>query len=220
MNTDLNMRAPGAWVLCEDERLWRFFEIELLHLGVEVDVNPSADRAPCLVVADTDAHPVGDLLSIMRPFDCPLLAFGYRPAEIPEERGFYLRRPFPLATLEAALRRLSATWMTTAPPLAHRQTVRDLQTPSRPYAAVRLDDASTTVRVGDFSVSLSPAEWVILRRLCDDRGEAVSREELATLLGGGGNSVEVYICHLRRKLEKPLGRRLISTVRGKGYRFD
>ena len=48
----------------------------------------------------------------------------------------------------------------------------------------------------------------------------VPRAELATLLGGGGNSVEVYVCKLRAKIEKPLGRRMIHTVRGKGYRLE
>ena len=48
----------------------------------------------------------------------------------------------------------------------------------------------------------------------------MTREELAALLGGGGHSVEVYVCKLRTKLEKPLGRRLIHTVRGVGYRMD
>jgi len=67
---------------------------------------------------------------------------------------------------------------------------------------------------------MTPAEYAILERLYARRGEAVTREELAALLGGGGNSVEVYICKLRAKLEKPLGRRLILTVRGVGYRME
>ena len=69
-------------------------------------------------------------------------------------------------------------------------------------------------------VPLTPAETALLECLYAHRGEAVSREELATLLEGGGNSVEVYICKLRAKIEKPLGRRMILTVRGKGYRLE
>ena len=69
-------------------------------------------------------------------------------------------------------------------------------------------------------VPLTPAETALLECLYAHRGEAVSREELATLLGGGGNSVEVYVCKLRAKIEKPLGRRMIVTVRGKGYRLE
>ena len=67
---------------------------------------------------------------------------------------------------------------------------------------------------------LTPAEAAILDCLYTRRGETVPRAELATLLEGGGNSVEVYICKLRTKLEKPLGRRMIVTVRGVGYRME
>jgi DNA-binding response OmpR family regulator len=69
-------------------------------------------------------------------------------------------------------------------------------------------------------VPLTPAEAAILDRLYVHRGEVVSREELSALLGGGGNSVEVYVCKLRAKIEKPLGRRMIHTVRGVGYRLE
>ena len=34
------------------------------------------------------------------------------------------------------------------------------------------------------------------------------------------NIVEVYIRHLRRKLDEPFGRQLIQTIRGAGYRLD
>ena len=34
------------------------------------------------------------------------------------------------------------------------------------------------------------------------------------------NKLEVYICFLRRKIERPTGLHLITTVRGKGYRLE
>jgi len=36
---------------------------------------------------------------------------------------------------------------------------------------------------------------------------------------GDPNIVEVYIRHLRNKLDRPFGRRSIETVRGAGYRL-
>ena len=36
---------------------------------------------------------------------------------------------------------------------------------------------------------------------------------------GDPNIVEVYVGHLRRKLDEPFGRRSIETVRGAGYRL-
>ena len=37
---------------------------------------------------------------------------------------------------------------------------------------------------------------------------------------GDPNIVEVYIRHLRRKLDEPFGKQLIETIRGSGYRLD
>ncbi len=216
--------APVAWILCDDERLCRFFEIELAHLGLEVEAPHASERSPVLVIADTDAYPVESLLTEALPPACPLLAFGIRPSAVPEERGLYLHRPFPLGHLESALRHLSAAAVHTASPLGpfRAEAATRAGTPPLPSAEepFLLSEDSKTVSLGDFSVTLTPAEWDILRHLYDRRGELVPREELADLLGGGGNSVEVYICHLRRKLEKPLGRRLIATVRGRGYRLS
>ena len=36
---------------------------------------------------------------------------------------------------------------------------------------------------------------------------------------GDPNIVEVYVGHLRRKLDEPFGRHSIETVRGEGYRL-
>jgi two-component system, OmpR family, response regulator len=37
---------------------------------------------------------------------------------------------------------------------------------------------------------------------------------------GDLNIVEVYIRHLRNKLDRPFGRQAITTVRGHGYRLE
>lgn len=74
-------------------------------------------------------------------------------------------------------------------------------------------------REGERRVSLSLQEWRILCCLYQHKGAIVPRETLLDLMGSSGNSVEVYICHLRKKLETPSGSRLILTVRGKGYRL-
>ncbi len=212
--------APSALVLCPDERMLRFLEIELAHLGLTVVTQLSPEQPPCLAIADTDIHPVDPLLTEILPPNCPLLAFGHTAVDIPEGRGIWLHRPFRLTTLESTLRRLSAEAVRTASPLGQRRTSTADEVIDTPPAPLRLDDSAALVSVGSHRVPLTPAESVLLRLLLDRRGEAVSRKELDALLGGGGNSVEVYICRLRRKIEKPLGRRLIHTVRGHGYRMD
>ena len=56
-------------------------------------------------------------------------------------------------------------------------------------------------------------------------GEVVSKLEILDnvwdfAFDGDPNIVEVYVRHLRRKLDEPFGRQLIQTIRGVGYRLD
>ncbi|MBE6530974.1 MAG: winged-helix domain-containing protein [Ruminococcaceae bacterium] len=67
-------------------------------------------------------------------------------------------------------------------------------------------------------IELSEYEFKVLERLCSSCGSAVDRAELSDILGAEkGNIVEVYICHLRKKLEAISHQKVIHTVRAKGY---
>ena len=67
-------------------------------------------------------------------------------------------------------------------------------------------------------IQLTDGESRVLTRLGQSAGKPVSRQELMELFGAEvGNIADVYICRLRGKLEDPEGKRLIRTVRGKGY---
>ncbi|MGG7517687.1 response regulator transcription factor [Allorhizobium undicola] len=69
-------------------------------------------------------------------------------------------------------------------------------------------------------ITLSAREWAILERLIARRQSIVSKAQLEDALYEFGaeiesNTVEVYVSRLRRKL----GREIIETVRGLGYRI-
>ncbi|TXC67329.1 winged helix-turn-helix transcriptional regulator [Piscinibacter aquaticus] len=69
-------------------------------------------------------------------------------------------------------------------------------------------------------VGLTPLEWRVARRLADEDGRAVTRAEIARLIGGeagdaSDNAVAVHLYNLRRKL----GRDVIETIRGRGFRL-
>ena len=79
---------------------------------------------------------------------------------------------------------------------------------------------SNTVRYREKQIFLSESESKILLALCKSSPEPVSREMLGDLLESGqGNIVDVYVCKLRKKLEEPFSRKLIFTVRNKGYKI-
>ncbi|WP_298014379.1 response regulator transcription factor [uncultured Aquabacterium sp.] len=70
-------------------------------------------------------------------------------------------------------------------------------------------------------VELTAREWAVLEALVARAGRLVSKADLEGLILGlerdvTSNVLEVYIGNLRRKL----GRSLIDTVRGLGYRID
>lgn len=216
---------PRAVILCTDSRLARLLETELAYLGVAARATesvPEPDGELCLLVADGDAFPVADCLELAEAFSCPLLLFGREDKDLPPDRGVFLRRPFGLDRLESVARGLVSP---SASPLWAMASGSPI--PPSPAAQVSAPEDLPAVALTDGVLSilgkpvpLTPAEAAILNCLYTRRGEAVSRAELSALLGGGGNSVEVYICKLRAKIEKPLGRRMILTVRGKGYRLE
>ena len=65
---------------------------------------------------------------------------------------------------------------------------------------------------------LSDAEYKLLELLCKTPCQTVLRERIDELFENGKSNIsDVYVCKLRKKLEAPLGTRLIFTVREKGY---
>ncbi len=200
--------------------------------------------APRLLVIDGDDLTPADSRASGELGACPRLIFTRTPAAhapIDEDKGMLLRRPFALTELEAAVRRLTAMPSPTrvsvpAVPVSAMPSASLMRTPSVAASSsetVGSDGVPSDIvadmadgiplgylTIGSRRIALTPTEQAMLSCLYAHRGETVSRATLAALAGGGGNSVDVYICHLRTKIEKPLGRRLIVTVRGEGYRID
>ena len=124
----------------------------------------------------------------------------------------FLTKPFSFVVLLARLRALL------------RRTGR-----ARPvvYTAgdVTVDPVTHRCRRGDDDVTLTAREFSVLEFLLRRAGEVVSKGEILDnvwdfAFEGDPNIVEVYIRHLRRKLDEPFDRQLIETIRGAGYRLD
>lgn len=214
---------PHALIFTTDTRFGRLLETELSHLGLvayAVDSLPAAPVELYLLIADLAYRPLSVSAEYAKSCGCPLLAIGRETVEIPADRGVFLRRPFALTELESLIRRLLADLPVLGSPVdLPRPTPEDCTKPAA-EPILTIDPETGTVTAGGHPIPLTPAERAILAHLYAHRGETVPREALAPLLGGSGNSVDVYICHLRTKIEKPLGRRMIQTVRGVGYRMD
>lgn len=124
----------------------------------------------------------------------------------------YLTKPFSFAVLLARLRALVRRGSRERPVVLEA-------------GDLRVDPASRKVWRGDAAIALTSREFSVLEFLVRRKGEAVSK---ADILGnvwdfdfdGDPNIVEVYIRHLRNKVDRPFGRAAIETLRGAGYRLD
>ncbi len=71
-------------------------------------------------------------------------------------------------------------------------------------------------------ISLSAKEFSLLEYLLRNKDKVVSREQIENSIynydyEGGTNVVDVYIRYLRKKIDEGFDRKLIRTVRGRGY---
>jgi len=87
-------------------------------------------------------------------------------------------------------------------------------------AGLVLDEARQCVRRGDEEVVLTAGEFRLLRYFMLHPGQILSKTQLNDHLYDGeserdSNVIEVHVNHLRRKL----GREVIETRRGQGYRY-
>jgi DNA-binding response OmpR family regulator len=124
----------------------------------------------------------------------------------------YLVKPFDFAELLARLRALGRRGPAARAPLL---TVGDLT----------VDPARHRVERAGIAIDLTAREFALLEHLARHPEEVVARTALLEAVWdanyeGSTNVVDVYVGYLRRKLERPFGRRLIHTVRGVGFRLD
>jgi DNA-binding response OmpR family regulator len=123
----------------------------------------------------------------------------------------YLTKPFSYAVLLARVRALIRRGA------ADRPTVLEA-------GDVRVDPASKTVWRGETVIDLTAREFAVLEYLMRRKGEVVSKREVLDNVWdsdfeGDSNIVEVYVRHLRNKLDRPFDREAIETLRGSGYRL-
>jgi DNA-binding response OmpR family regulator len=121
----------------------------------------------------------------------------------------YVTKPF---AFEELLARVEA--------LARRP--RSIVSPRLEVADLVVDlDAREVSRAGQ-KIELTPKEFLVLEYLTRHAGRVLSRTLITEYAWGyhfdpGTNIVDVVINHLRKKIDAPHDKKLISTVRGVGY---
>jgi two-component system, OmpR family, response regulator len=119
----------------------------------------------------------------------------------------YLVKPFEPEELSARLRAVCRRSAGSASTLLN-------------FGAVQVDLTARACRLNTERVELTAREWAVLEALSLRAGRIVPKAALEQLVMGfeaeiSSNALEVHVSSLRRKL----GRELIETVRGLGYRI-
>jgi DNA-binding response OmpR family regulator len=90
---------------------------------------------------------------------------------------------------------------------------------------LRIDLLSRYAWRNDEKIELSGREFALLEYFMRHSGQVLSRQQILSAIWDydfepASNVVDVYVRHLRDKVDPPEGPSLIRTVRGAGYRFD
>jgi two-component system OmpR family response regulator len=201
----------------------------LLKEGLAVDVAANGEDSLWMVAAvDYDAI----VLDVMLPgFDgfetcrqirakgirAPVLMLTARDSVEDRVAGLdsgaddYLVKPFAFAELLARLRALARRGALERPGMLE---VGDL----------RLDPATRRVWRGADTIDLSHKEFALLETFMRRPDEVLSRLHLLEhawdfAYENRSNVIDVYVRHLRSKIDEPFGRHSLETVRGAGYRL-
>jgi DNA-binding response OmpR family regulator len=121
----------------------------------------------------------------------------------------YLVKPFVFSELRARIRALV-------------RRKYDAKSPTVSIGDLQIDTAARVVRRGGKRIDLSAREYALLELLAMRTGQVVTRTDIWEHVysfnsAAESNVVDVFIAHLRRKLETPGQSRLIHTRRGQGY---
>jgi len=151
----------------------------------------------------------------------PVIVLSARTGEMDKVTGLelgaedYVAKPFSLAELLArvrvALRRLQKG-------VQKAEVIR--------FSAVEVDVSARAVRHAGAPVDLTATEFDVLMCLVENRGKALSRDDIFRKVWGPNHhgtprTIDNFMQQLRQKLESDPGNpRHFLTVRGVGYRFD
>jgi len=147
----------------------------------------------------------------------PILMLTAKSGELDEAEGLetgaddYLTKPFHMVVFKARV---------------HALVRRPRSNGAEPFSVgdLRLDQYRHRCWRGEAEIELTAREVEVLAYLLSCSGRVVSKSEIIeTVWGptfeGDPNIVEVYVRHLRKKIDEPFGRRSIETIRGAGYRL-
>ncbi len=211
----------------DDTKIARFVELELIHEGYEV--TKSFDGREGLTLAESGSFDLL-LLDIMLPglnglevlrrlrrsSDMPVIMLTARDAVMDKVSGLdsgaddYITKPFAIEELLARIR------------VVFKKRGGQKQTRKFTVKGVTMDTDRHEVTCNGEIVELNHREYELVRILMENKNIVLNREKLLdSVCGydymGETNIIDVYVRHIRSKLDDRFGIKFITTVRGVGY---
>lgn len=223
------MQAQRILVVDDEPRITDLVAMALRYEGFDVETAGTGraglkkvdEFRPALIVLDVmlpdmDGFAVTERLAADR-VKVPILFLTARDAVEDKVRGLtlggddYVTKPFSIEELVARIRAL----LRRADPVGESGPLV--------FVDLELDDQTHEVRRAGTTVDLTATEFRLLRYLMENAPRVLSKSQILDHVwhydfGGDANIVETYVSYLRRKVDG-LGRPLIQTVRGVGYRL-
>lgn len=216
-------------VVDDEQRLARSLKVGLEAEGFAVDVvhdgtdglwmareNEYAAIVLDLMLPGINGYKVCEALRAEKNWT-PILMLTAKDGEWDQVEGLdtgaddYLTKPFSFPVLVARLRAVA------------RRGARERPT-ELTVGDIRVDPAARRVWRGDTEIEFTAREFSLLAFLARHQGDVVSKRQILEAVWdddfeGDPNIVEVYVRHLRNKIDRPFDRDAIQTIRGAGYRL-
>lgn len=220
--------AKRILLIEDEEKIARFTELELVHEGYEVgkayDGRQGLEEALSgkydLVLLDV-MLPALNGLEVLRRLrkesSVPVIMLTARDAVMDKVSGLdagaddYITKPFAIEELLARVR-VALKKHTDQVQQTHRLTV----------CGVTMDTDRHEVTCNGESIELTNREYELVHVLMENKNIVMDREKLMNRVCGYDyigetNIIDVYVRHIRSKIDDVYGIRFIQTVRGVGY---
>lgn len=181
-------------IVCEDKIFSRMIMNELKRRSFDASVS-SSESGATVVIVDRD--------TVNSEFSVPTITFSYNG-------NTDLVRPFAIKDLVYLLKNSI-------------KNTSNAQHTSR-FTTV-CDPDSNTVRVNDAVIQMTKQEYLLFELLYKNAGKTVSKDEIFDCVwngAGNDNKLRVYIKYIREKTEPIYKKKIIFSVRDRGYsmKFD
>ncbi len=228
--------AERILIVEDEEKLARFVELELTHEGYQVEKVMNGREG--LSAAQSGKYDLM-LLDIMLPelsgfevlrrlrktSSLPVILLTARDEVMDKVAGLdggaddYITKPF---AIEELLARIRLVLKKSGAAAGNGEGASDRGATCLSFDRLILDEERYQVYYGQEPIDLTNREFELLKILLENKNRVMTRDVLLDQVCGydyvgATNIIDVYIRHLRSKIDECFGIHMIQTVRGMGY---